>query len=65
MNYETLQANKMILANKIQDKYKDEEIEILETLLQWSSGAQSISLNKQKLIIHPFVFLYYIYYWFI
>lgn len=25
MNYETLQANKIILANRIQDKYKDDE----------------------------------------
>jgi len=29
------------------DKYKDEEIEILETLLQWSSGAKNIA-NKEQ-----------------
>ena len=29
------------------DKYKDEEIEILETLLQWSSGAKNIAQKEQ------------------
>lgn len=32
MNYETLQANKMILTNKIQDKYKDNEEQFYKEL---------------------------------
>ena len=32
MNYETLQANKMILTNKIQDKYKDKEEQFYKEL---------------------------------